>query len=54
MAAQNSADLAEADAKFAIDFAYSAIEEAESAVLDAILAHEDAEDALNRSGSSST
>ena len=34
-----------ADAEFAIDYAYSAIEEAEYAVLDAILARRDAEEA---------
>ena len=39
------ADWAETDASLAIDYAYSAIEEAEYAVLDAILARREAEDA---------
>jgi hypothetical protein len=38
-AAQKTADRADADAGFAIDYAYAAIEEAEYAVLDAELAH---------------
>jgi hypothetical protein len=42
--AQRRADRAEDDAKFAIDFAYSAIGEAEYAVLDATLARKEAEE----------
>jgi hypothetical protein len=38
------ADAAEEDALFAIDYAYGTIEEAEYAVLDAILARMDADD----------
>ncbi len=45
---ENQAELAESDAKFAIDYAYSAIEEAEYAVLDAILARADVNDAIAR------
>jgi hypothetical protein len=43
--AQDRADLAEADAELAIDYAYSTIEEAEYAVLDAILARREADEA---------
>jgi hypothetical protein len=43
--AESRADWADADAELAIDYAYSAIEEAEYAVLDAILARRDAEEA---------
>jgi hypothetical protein len=42
--AQHRADRAEDDARFAIDFAYSAIVEAEYAVLDAGLARREAEE----------
>jgi hypothetical protein len=42
--AQKDADNAEADAAFAIDFAYSAIGEAEYAVLQATLAREEADE----------
>jgi len=48
--AEDRAEGAEADAMFAIDFAYSAIEQAESAALDAILARADASDAAAASG----
>lgn len=48
--AQRSADLAEDDAKFAIDFAYSAIGEAEYAVLDATLARKEAEELSQQAG----
>jgi len=47
--AENRAELAQADAKFAIDYALSAIEEAEYAVLDAILAQADVKEAASRS-----
>jgi hypothetical protein len=40
--AQKNAEIAEDDAAFAISFAYGAIEEAEYAVLDAVLARADA------------
>jgi len=43
-AAQRKADQADDDASFAIDYAYAAIEEAEYAVLDAHLAHLEADD----------
>jgi hypothetical protein len=43
-AAQRHADSAEEDAAFAIDYAYGTIEEAEYAVLDAILARMDADE----------
>ena len=42
--ARRTADQADADASFAIDYAYAAIEEAEYAVLDAALAHMDADE----------
>ena len=45
--AQLDADQADDDAAFAIDFAYSAIEDAEYAVLDAILAHKDLDELAN-------
>jgi hypothetical protein len=45
MNADDNADMAEADADLAIDYAYSAIEEAEYAVLDAILARREADEA---------
>ena len=48
--AGSRAESAEADAMFAIDFAYSAIEEAEYATLRAILARADANDAEAKSG----
>ena len=41
--AEDRAEWAESDAEMAIDYAYSAIEEAEYAVLDAILARREAE-----------
>jgi hypothetical protein len=41
-AANRTAEQADDDASFAIDFAYAAVEEAEYAVLDAILAHKNA------------
>lgn len=41
--AQHDAEAAPAYADFTIDFAYSAVEEAEYAVLDAVLARMDAE-----------
>jgi len=43
-AAQRNADQAESDAAFAIDYAYGAVEEAEYAVLDALLARMDADE----------
>ena len=42
--AQHRADRAEEEARFAIDFAYSAVVEAEYAVLDAALARMEADD----------
>ena len=42
--AQHHADRAEEEARFAIDFAYSAVVEAEYAVLDAALARVEADD----------
>src|SRR5262249_55036359 len=42
--AERAAQDAEADALYAIDYAYAAIQEAESATLDAILARRDADD----------
>jgi hypothetical protein len=42
--AKIEADIAESDAEMAIDFASSALEEAEYAVLDAILARKEADD----------
>jgi hypothetical protein len=42
--ARRNADQAESDAAFAVAFAYGAVEEAEYAVLDAILARMDADD----------
>ena len=42
--AEDRAEWAESDAELAIDYAYSAIEEAEYAVLDAILARREAEE----------
>jgi hypothetical protein len=44
---ERTADQAEDDAAFAIDYAYAAIEEAEYAVLDATLARMDADDLAN-------
>jgi hypothetical protein len=49
-AAQRKADSAEADATFAIDFAYSAVVEAEYAVLDAALVRMEADEAAARAG----
>jgi hypothetical protein len=46
--AEKSADNAEDDALFAIDYAYVTIEEAESAVLDAIVARSDANELATR------
>jgi len=43
-AAQRKADQADDDAAFAVEFAYAAIEEADYAVLDARLAHMEADD----------
>jgi hypothetical protein len=43
-AAQRAAERADKDAAFAIDYASAAIEEAEYAVLDALLAHMDADE----------
>jgi hypothetical protein len=48
--ANRRADWAEDDAKFAIDFAYSAIVEAEYAVLDATLARKEAEELTDQAG----
>jgi Skp family chaperone for outer membrane proteins len=48
--AERRAETAEADARFAVDFAYSAVVEAEYAVLDAALARMEA-DELTASGS---
>ena len=46
--AQHHADRAEEEARFAIDFAYSAVVEAEYAVLDAALARVEADDLSGR------
>jgi hypothetical protein len=43
-AAQKAADLADEDASFAVDYAYAAIEQAEYSVLDADLAHMEADE----------
>jgi hypothetical protein len=48
--AQRRAEHAEADAEFAIDFAYGAVVEAEYAVLDAALARMKAEELTERAG----
>jgi hypothetical protein len=48
--AQRRAENAEADAAFAIEFAYSAVVEAEYAVLDAALARTEAEELAERAG----
>ena len=48
-AAERKVDTAEADATFAIDFAYAAVVEAEHAVLDAALARMEADEALRGS-----
>lgn len=48
--AASDADWAEWNAQMTIDYAYSAIEEAEYAVLDAILARRDAEEAAVEAG----
>jgi hypothetical protein len=48
--AEEHAEQAEADASFAIDYAYSAIGEAEYAVLDAILARQTADEAMASAG----
>jgi hypothetical protein len=48
--AQRAADRADDDAAFAVDYAYAAIEEAEYAVLDATLAHMDADELANKTG----
>jgi hypothetical protein len=50
--AQRRADRADDDAKFAIDFAYSAVVEAEYSVLDATLARKEAEE-LEQAGATS-
>ena len=49
--AQHRADRAEEEARFAIDFAYSAVVEAEYAVLDAALTRMEADDLSEVSGS---
>jgi hypothetical protein len=46
--AQKAADRAEADAAFAIDYAYAAMEEAEYAVLDATLARREADELASK------
>ena len=51
--AQRRAGRAEDDARFAIDFAYSAIVEAEYAVLDAALAKKEAEEPSSQAGATS-
>jgi hypothetical protein len=43
-AAQQAAEKADDDASYAIDYAYAAIEEAQYAVLDALLAHQHADE----------
>jgi hypothetical protein len=43
-AAQRAAEKADDDASYAIDYAYAAIEEAQYAVLDALLAHQHADE----------
>ena len=48
--AEGRADRAEEDARFAIDFAYSAIVEAEYAALDAALARVEADELSNQAG----
>jgi hypothetical protein len=48
--AQRRAETAEADAEFAIDFAYSAVVDAEYAVLDAALARTEADDLAATTG----
>jgi hypothetical protein len=50
--AQRRSDRAEEDARFAIDFAYSAIVEAEYAVLDAALARTEADELSKQAGAS--
>lgn len=52
--AQVKADNAEGDAEFALSFAYSAVVEAEYAVLDAILARKDADDLSGQAGATAT
>ena len=48
--AQRRAETAEADAEFAIDFAYSTVVEAEYAVLDAALARKEADELASTAG----
>jgi hypothetical protein len=48
--AQKAADRADDDAAFAVDYAYAAVEEAEYAVLDAALAHMDADELAGKTG----
>ncbi len=48
--AERKADTAEADATFAIDFAYATVVEAEYAVLDAALARTEADEAAAHAG----
>ena len=48
--AQRRAETADADAEFAIDFAYSAVVEAEYAVLDAVLARKEADELAATAG----
>jgi hypothetical protein len=43
-AAQRAAEKADGDASYAIDYAYAAIEEAQYAVLDSLLAHQHADE----------
>ena len=50
--AQRNAEIAEDDAAFAIDYAYGAIEEAEYAVLDAVLTRKEAEELSAGAGTS--
>jgi hypothetical protein len=51
-AGQRKADQADDDATFAIDYAYATVEEAEYAVLDAELAHKEAEDLADANAAS--
>lgn len=48
--ARRRADRAEEDARFALDFAYSAIAEAEYTALDAVLARKEAEELAEQAG----
>jgi hypothetical protein len=51
--AQKRAEHTEDDAAFAVEFAYSAVVEAEYAVLDAVLARMDADEKSEQAGASS-